>query len=509
MFGDRMPGVRAGRSTIAVLLLAFSACSGVRRAGPPGGAGSAVCRSCFWKYEPVALKRELIAIYRGKHFDDPLLEAQRKLLLATVTEDRTGACKAREAFARLPGTEATRDPARDLYVAETLAFTAATCRADAADAFRLASAKARGVSAPFKARVYADLADGRFTPSFGDASIVRKLDVPKTATAFILGASKIVVNPGARVGAQVERTVRDWLSYQMSWDGAARPVTARELLNWHEGARLRDLLTATDANIFPLTGALAVRHGDRWLAADGDGVFRFEVLDDKIQYPTTLVYGDVALLVDTHGISALVEPARREGVSLVVGCGDTEAKMKAAFALAQSGIDVWFPCDRFVGDVLGYDAPGVLIGSAPVRREGDHAVIGDRPVRFELGETIVAEDFKETSPMRYYDAPARYFRALSAIAPLAIDYVIVDGAGQSSRVVARAEALSASAIAVRVQTVEDAAPVRAWLAASPHHRAVLFHTAPYPAGYALFEEFPKQTTFGDPRPSFVEGQVSR
>jgi hypothetical protein len=38
--------------------------------------------------------------------------------------------------------------------------------------------------------------------------------------------------------------------------------------------------------------------------------------------------------------------------------------------------------------------------------------------------------------------------------------------------------------------------------ASSRHRAVLLHTAPYPAGYALFAAFPAQTTFADPRPVF-------
>jgi hypothetical protein len=262
------------------------------------------------------------------------------------------------------------------------------------------------------------------------------------------------------------------------------------------------LIDAVDVKVVPLTGALAVKSGDRWLAADGDGVFRYEVLDDKVQYPTTLAYGDVALIFDTHGISALVEPAQRERVSLVVGCGDSVGKMNAAFDLARAGVDVWFPCDRFAGELLGYDASGILIGSAPVRRVGDHAVIGDQPIRFDVGEIFVVEDFLGNGPMRYYDAPARYFRALAAHLPLRVDYVAVDDAGQSSRIVGRAEKLNAAAIGVRVQDEADAAPVRAWLAASLGHRAVLFHTAPYAAGYALFGEFPEQTTFADARPVF-------
>jgi hypothetical protein len=503
-----MPRVIAARRALLGLIVLLASCAPARRPPGPVSAPSTVCRACFWDHQPGPLRTELIATYRERRFDDPLLEAERRMLLATVTDDRAAACDARAAFARLRHGKATKDPARALFVAETLAFTAASCGADTARAFREAAGKATAASRHFKARVYAALAEGDFTPRFGEVAIRRRRTVPEKPTEFVLGASRIVVRPGARVGAQVERTVRDWLSYQLSWDGAGRPVAKGVLLTWHEGARLRDLLDAADVAVLPLTGAIAVRSGGRWLAADGDGAFRFEVLEDKIQYPTTLVYGDVALLVDTHGISSLVEPARREAVSLVVGCGDSEDKMKAAFDLARRGTDVWFPCDRYVGDLLDYDAPGVLIGSAPVRREGDHAVIGDRPVRFETAETFVVEDFRGTGPLRYYDAAARYFRALSALTPLHVDYVDVDGQGQSSRVISRAEALAASAIGIRVETPDDAAPVRAWLAASPHHRAVLFHTAPYPAGYALFDEFPKQTTFGDPTPRFERGQVS-
>jgi hypothetical protein len=463
---------------------------------------STVCHPCFWEYQPAGFKQELIEVYAARRVDDPLIDAQRRLLVAVVAENRRDVCGARAAVVALETTAATEDPARALLASEIAAFTAETCHADPVAAFRDAAAKARGASESWKARVYTELAGNTFQPSFGDAPIGKKLEVPPGATSFVLGASKIVVPAGTRVGAQVERTVRDWLSYQLAWDERDAAVGESELLTWHEGARLRDLLDATAAKVFPLTGALAVKHGDRWLAPDGNGVFRYEILEDKIQYPTTLVWHDVALIVDTHGLSALVEPARRAGVSLVVGCGDYPDKMAAAFDLARAGVNAWFPCDRFAGDILGYDAPGVLIGSAPVRREGDNAVIGDRPIRFAMDETFVAEDFEGRGPLRYYDAPARYFRALASLMPIEVDYVAVDDAGQSSRVTKRAEELGADVIGVRVQTDDDARPVRTWLEASPHHRAVLLHTAPYPAGYALFGEFPAQTTFADPRPTF-------
>jgi len=482
--------------TILVLL---AACACAARAPEPGRkAPDDVCRSCFWDYQPSTLRAELIEVYGERRFDDPFAESERRLLLAVVTEDERALCEARTSFEAIAA--AASDPGRALLASETIAFTAARCGADPARAFRAAAAKARGASASWKASVYAELAERRFDPVFGEAAIRRSRALPAETTSFVLGQSRIVVPSGGRVGVQVERTVRDWLSYQLAWDGSDRPVGRSALLDWHEGARLRDLLDAADAKVFPLSGTLVARRGERWLAPDGDGVFRYEVLDDKIQYPTTLVAGDVGLVVDTHGIAALVEPARREGVSLVVGCGDTADKMKAAFDLARRGINVWFPCDRFVGDVLGYDAPGVLIGSAPVRREGTSAVIGDRPVAFDALETLVVEDFEGRGPSRYYDAPARYFRALAADFPLRVVFVTVEDGGQSQRVTEAAVRLGAEAIGVRVETEADAAPVRAWLAASPRHRAVLFHTAPYPAGYALFAAFPGQTTFGDPRP---------
>jgi len=492
-------GVPSPRSMLLALVVLASCAA--RSPGPGRGEAGEVCRPCFWDHQPPALRQELIDVYGGRRYDDAFAEAERRLLLAVATGDEDALCRARASFEPILEEGPGADAARILLASEALAFTADRCGADAAAAFFRASARARAASASWKAGVYDAIAERRFAPRFGDAAIRRGPGLAPGIRSFVLGRSRIVVPPGSSVGAQVERTVRDWLSYQLAWDGRGRAVTRDALLGWHEGARLRDLLAATEVKVFPLTGTLVARQGERWLAPDRDGVFRYEVLEDKIQYPTTLVRGDVGLVIDTHGISALVEPARRAGVRLVVGCGDTPDKMRAAFDLAGSGVDVWFPCDRFVGDLLEYDAPGVLIGSAPVRREGSDAVIGDRPVLFDTAEIFVVEDFEGVGPLRYYDAPARYFRALSGDLALRVIYVPVDAAGQSERVVRAAERTGAAAIGVRVESESDAGPVRSWLSASPRHRAVLFHSAPYPAGYALFADFPSQTTFGDPRPA--------
>lgn len=477
-----------------LLAVAAPACAPARTGPPAPPARPSVCYACFWKYQPDGLERELLGVYAEKRYDAREAEAERRLVLARVRDDAAATCAARDLFA---GETA-------LLAAETAAFMAAECGVKPAPLFGAASRAAGEAGQAWKAEVYAGLARRTFAPKFGDVPIARRLVAPPDATRFVLGASAIVVRPGTSIGCQVDRVARDWLSYRLDWVPSRDPLPADRLLPWHEGARLRDVLSATDARVLPLSGVLAARREGRWFAADDAGVFRFEVLEDKVQYPTTRAYGDLALLVDTHGISALVEPALRERVSLVVGCGDTEGKMQAAFALAARGVDVYFPCDRFVGDLLGYDAPGVLIGSAPVRAERGSAVIGDRPVAFAVDERIVVEDFAAKGGDRYYDAPARYFRTLAGALPrLRLDVVAVDGPGQSSRIVERASATGATAIAVRVATESDATPVRAWLAGARNRRAVLFHSAPYPAGIALFADFPGQTTFGDPRPRFT------
>jgi hypothetical protein len=80
---------------------------------------------------------------------------------------------------------------------------------------------------------------------------------------------------------------------------------------------------------------------------------------------------------------------------------------------------VYFPCDRYVGSLLGTKGEERLIGSAPVRAERGTAVIGDRPLRFSVSETLVVEDAHLPGPLQYYDAPGRYFHRLAESLPSA------------------------------------------------------------------------------------------
>ena len=489
----------AALSLGCLLLLVVSGCAG--KAATTEAQAPPVCYECFWSHQDPAFRAELVRVYETRDPADPLLAADVRYLLSRVRGDREGLCEAFRSFRRLRRSE--DDPSRRLFLDETLAFTAGSCGGSPSRYFQRASRSARAAGEDWKAEVYQELANGWYRPRFGQAPLDYRVAAPERTEAYVIGESAIHVRAGCRVGVQMERTVRDWLSYQMSFDFSESAPEPARILTYHEGARLRDILAAADVTVVPLPGALVAKRGNRWFAPDEQGVFRFEVLPDKVQYPTTRSHGNLAYLVDTHGISTLVEPAIRQGAELVVGCGDYTGKVRAAYHLARRGIDVYFPCDRFVGELIGYDAPGTLIGSAPVSAEPGGAVIGNRPVTFRVDETVVVEDTTSSGELQYYDAPARYFRKLGGILPLKVEWVEIDGAGQSERVVRQALETGATAIAVRVWTEEDYRPVRDWLAASSEHRAVLFHTAAYAAGHRLFHEFPEQTTFGDPKPRFV------
>ena len=491
-----MHGSPFARSLLAIAAALSAACAARAPVRGLAGTGTSICFDCFWEHQAPGLREELLGVYRERRYDDPLAEAERRLLVGRVAGDPALLCEAYRIYASAEET----DPSRRLLAAESAAFLAEECGDDSVAAFRRAAGIAGEIGDAFKERTYRAIASGTFRPRTGGQTIGRSLDVPPDATGYVLGASAILVPHGSLVAIQAERTVRDWLSYQLNDDLSSKPAERSALVDWHEGARLRDLMAATTVEAHAVRGVLVVSDGTRWLAPDEDGVFRFEVLPDKVQYASTRVHGDVALLVDTHGVSAVEREAARTGADLVLACGDDPAKMRAAYRLASEGISVWFPCDRFVADVLGHDAPGVLLGSAPVRATEHGAVIGDTPIAFRLDEKIVVEDSVARGVSQYYDAAGRYFRRLSRIVPLRLDYRMVDGPGQSERVVDRARATGATAIALRVATTGDAEPVRAWLSESKTHRVVLFHSAPYPAGIALFADYPGQTTFGDPHP---------
>jgi len=183
----------------------------------------------------------------------------------------------------------------------------------------------------------------------------------------------------------------------------------------------------------------------------------------------------------------------------VVGCGDYVGKVEAAYYLAGKGVDVYMPTDRFLSQLIGTRTKGVIIGSAPVKKGADGAIIGDQPVTIDVHEKIVVSNSKGRYPLQYYDTPYLYFKELGKYSgkEMSIIPVEIEEYGKAGRVVDEARRIGAKLIGIRVAVKEEHDSVYKWLSEDKANRAVLFHSAVYPEGYKLFFEFPGQTTFGD------------
>jgi hypothetical protein len=476
-----------------------------------------VCYSCFFKNDPEVKIDKLVSDFRNLGATDPLVRADARFIVWRATDKKD--CGALDEYRRVSG-----NADRLLTANANIGFSAWECGlTNASEALDRAAKYAAEIGRYSEFRALHELSTGNFSPKFADSAIETSVVVPPNAKSMVLGESYILLTPGMRVGTQVERVYRDWLgtvwngTNPMSWDLTRKLVAlpvVRDDMNraHHEGALVEEIQKRVKVNVTPLFGTLIARNPNaldpdeegQWYAPDEKGVFRFKVLIDKVEYPTTHVFGNVGWITDTHGISAVVSQALEYESQLVIGCGDYEGKMKAAYYLAQRGVNVTFPGDRFEDRLIGYKGKGTLIGTAPihrvegVQRTGAAFVIGLQPVKFLLSELIIAEDTAARYPTQYYDAPARYFRQLSTFVPLNVMFVAVDNEDQLDRVLNAA----ASAVAVRIRTEKEDAMLREWLLKSSHNRAVLFHSGLYPWAQGLFADFPSQVTFGDLHPRF-------
>ena len=135
-------------------------------------------------------------------------------------------------------------------------------------------------------------------------------------------------------------------------------------------------------------------------------------LEDKVEnYPSTIVVDDhTAIVNDTHGISAVAWDAL--DASLVIGCGDHPGKMDAAYYLADRGVNVYVPFDRYIGLLIGARTKATVIGSAPIKKIPDGAEIGNQTVTIDIDEPIVVSNASRHYPLWYYETPYRYFTLL-------------------------------------------------------------------------------------------------
>jgi len=346
------------------------------------------------------------------------------------------------------------------------------------------------------------------------------LEAPKrikleNISQITIGNSYIELTKDDKIVSQTDRVTRDWLSYHLYsspfTDNLLKVFYERlrypddELLldiGWHEGGRIMELKEIGLSHEVA-SGTVIAKKDNKWYAPDENGIFKFEVPIDKVSYPTTRFLRDnIAILIDTHGINTLVEQAIRKNATLVIGCCDHPGKIKAAQYLADKGINTVCFTDKYLPLILG--SGQTILGSPPVKREGDSFILGDSPIKIRVGSKIIAGDVNDyTKIQSYYDTPARYFRELEKIVDLDVTYVLMDGMNQTKRIVGTAREKGAEIIGVRVYNSDDYSEVKSWLDEDPINKAILFHSTSYPFGYKLFTEFPTRTSFDDINPIFI------
>src|SRR5271166_301839 len=245
---------------------------------------NAICYTCLFKEPGVPPNfAEKIKKYKA---DDALVIGDREFLVWRATGKQD--CAALDNYRK--DAENETDPNRKLQAYSVLAFTARECTnlKNGEENFNKASLVALSINRKAEAAALHSLSKKKtFHPNFGDVDIMSSLTPVNGATTMILGESTIELTKNMRIGSQVERVFRDWMSSKLDWSAQFQPAKPGSVIPWGEGLTVDAIMKiAPKVQVYPLSGTMVARRGGEWYGPDETGVFRFNVLDDKIQYPT-------------------------------------------------------------------------------------------------------------------------------------------------------------------------------------------------------------------------------
>jgi hypothetical protein len=446
--------------------------------------------SSFWVSDNDTLRLSLIDYYSSNNSKTNFTIAEHIYILGILTNNVSKICESIPYY-----NNSISENKNNLLIYENLFFLSDKCDLDSNYYLNILINNSIG----WKKEFYNNLLNNNLTFHLEPVNINKKNDIPKNITKIILGKSFIKIENSTRLGIQIDRYSMDWLSNKI-YNYPPNPVNYNNIIPYHEGSRIKEIMDMNvNPKIIPLTPIIALYKEGGWYTPDENGIFRFEILKGHIISHTTKCYKNICLISSTHGISMLVPQAINNQIEVVVGCMDAISKMEAAYYLSKKNISIYSPADRFIGDLIGHDGEGTIIGTAPI----NEGIIGNQSITIYLNETILVQDTKETYPIQYYDTPARYFKELNKIIKLNIKFIEVNNLGETKKVIDYAKNNNINLVAIRVFEKEDYIAVKKWLNEDPNNRAILFHSALYPEGYSLFKEFPKQTSFGDTKPIFI------
>lgn len=486
---------------LAIVLLAISGCSNELDEHAKGKDFSYVLNASGFDTASFVQQVETDV----KTTTDRFAKADYFLILGRLTENKENLNLALDYYHRQ--LEFTEDDEEKAILYESIASI------DGGRYYYLRAAESwRSVGNNFRAKVNFNLALGRGGAWKYDLKPLPEASVKHGADEITIGESGFLLTKDSLIVSQAERVTRDWLSYQIQNPYSENLLktfsekltyTEEELQSetgWHEGARIAEMKD-DGLKHKVAAGTILKKYEGKWYAPNEDGVFMFEVSEDKVLYPTTrFLADDIAMIVDTHGMSMIVEQAIRQKAEAVVACCDSEGKAKAAKYLSDKGIKVICNTDRFVPELIGLGTN--VLGSAPFRKTDDGIEVGNRPITISKAEPIIVEDtVSNERGMPYYDTSARYFSRLEEMGvKLNVFTAEIDNFNQMGKVISKAKAKKANIVAARVFNSDDYNRLKSWLEMTTEHKAILFHSEAYPFGYKLSREFKSQVSFDDPNP---------
>jgi len=348
------------------------------------------------------------------------------------------------------------------------------------------------------------------TLKFDTSKTIPKLNL-SNEKRITIGKNKIEIKENDLILTQHERVIRDWLTPNLKQSFEGTPLTVfsesnyyskeelREDLGWHEGATLRDIQDHLDINHKTAVGTIAALNPEdnKWYAEDDKGVFRFSIPDDKIYYPTTrFLTNNTVMIIDTHGINMMVKQAIESKANVVIGCCDYPGKMKAAIYLAENNISVICNTDRFLYQALGYNLP--ILGSPIMKTSSETVTLGNTPLEIKKHQKIAVLNTEQGYPQQYYDTPYSYFTEINKTFPLKLYISTISDYNQTHRIFNISKDINI--VGYRIFNSYDYRQAKEWLKKSKNNKIVLFHSASYPYGKLLTQEFPEQTFSTDTIP---------
>lgn len=470
-----------------------------------------VCYSCFWNNQPTEVKDLFNEVLLDYNAQNHYIESERLLILGRLNNNKDKICKSLDY--KILFENEINDDLSLLVLYEEIYFLTKECSYEKQEEYLIKIIElSKKLEKEWKVEIYTQIKENNINKNIIETNIEKNTKIIENPTKIILGASKIIIDENSFIGSQVDRYNRDWLSLYFYYFPTDVPTPDYNLtffdLDYHEGFLIRKITNHTNVKIIPLPNSNVIKTNkliNPWYATDEYGNLRFNIFTDKIQYSTTTCDFDACVFKDTHGISALVPEAIYNDVSLVIGCGDSVDKMKAAYYLSQKEIDIYMPTDRFIDNLIGYVGEGVILGSAPISFHDKNVIIGNRPIEININESIIVQDtLHKYYPLQYYDSSARYFKNLEKVydIKLNIKYINISKTKQAEKIINKAREMQSNVVALKVQFEEEYEVVKEWLLEDKNNKVILFHSVLYEPGYKLFKEFPEQTSFGDPKPIF-------